>query len=97
MSHFQGSTLMALLGMRYVSEEEDKMRRQNAKMFPLSQLQDRMCVHASREKEKSAERVRTCSSNYEGSTDSIPQCQVYRGTRKPTRPDGVVVEDVWPP
>lgn len=36
---------LVALGLRYVSEEEDQMRWQNAQVLALSQLQDRLCIH----------------------------------------------------
>lgn len=38
-------------------EEEDKVRRENAKMFALHQLQDGLCVYSSGKEAESSERV----------------------------------------
>lgn len=43
--------------MRYVPEEEDQMRWQDALMHPLPKLQDRVCLHTSREETEPAEGV----------------------------------------
>lgn len=44
--------------MRYVPKEEDQMRRKNAQVLPLHQLQDGMHFHTSREEAESTQRVR---------------------------------------
>lgn len=49
---------LVALGLRYVSEEEDQMRWQNAQVLALSQLQDRLCIHPGRKETESAKRVR---------------------------------------
>jgi hypothetical protein len=53
-----GSALLTDAGMRYVPEEEDQMRRQDARLYPLPELQDGMYIHTGREKEATSERVR---------------------------------------
>lgn len=48
--------------MRYVPQEEDQVRWQDARMYTLPELQNRMHIHASREEEAAAEGVSThCS------------------------------------
>ena len=46
-----------MLGLRYVPEEKDKMRWEDASVLALSQLQDRMYIYAGGEEEESPERV----------------------------------------
>lgn len=48
---------MHSLGMRYVSEKEDKMRWEDARVLTLYQLQDGMHIHAGGEETKSSQRV----------------------------------------
>jgi hypothetical protein len=43
--------------MRYVPEEEDQVRRQDALVHPLPKLQDGMHLYAGRKEEAAAERV----------------------------------------
>lgn len=45
------------LGMRHVPKEEDKVRRQDAGLFALHQLQDRMQLHPCREEARPSKRV----------------------------------------
>lgn len=52
--------LIAHAGLRYVPEEKDQMRRQDAEMLTLPKLQNRMCFHSSREEEESSQRVLLC-------------------------------------
>lgn len=53
--------------MRYVPEEEDQMRRQDALVHTLPELQDRMHLHTGREEKAAAERVgRSDVSDYLG-------------------------------
>lgn len=47
------------LGLRHVSQEEDQMRRQAALMHALHQLQDRLCLYASRKEAQSSKGVRS--------------------------------------
>jgi hypothetical protein len=43
--------------MRHVSQEEDKMRREDAGLHPLPELQDGMYIYTGGEEEKSTKRV----------------------------------------
>lgn len=45
------------LGLRHVPEEEDQMRWQDASLYALHQLQDRVQLHARREEACSSKRV----------------------------------------
>lgn len=45
-------------GLRHVPEEEDQVRRQDAQVFALYQLQNRLCIHTSGKEAESAKRVR---------------------------------------
>lgn len=44
-------------GLRHVPEEEDQVRRQDAQVFALYQLQDRLRLHTSGKETESAKRV----------------------------------------
>jgi ribosomal protein L29 len=50
-------TVVMTIGMRHVSQEEDQVRRENAQVLTLHQLQDRVCFHTGGEETKSAQRV----------------------------------------
>jgi hypothetical protein len=47
--------------MRYVSEEEDKVRWQDAGMYALLELQDGVCIYSGRKETKSSKGVRSAS------------------------------------
>jgi len=49
--------LTAKAGLRHVPQEEDQVRRQDAFLHALHQLQNRMCLYASREEADASERV----------------------------------------
>jgi hypothetical protein len=53
-----GCAVLTGTGMRHVSQEEDQVRRQDARLHPLPQLQDGMHLHTGREEEAASERVR---------------------------------------
>lgn len=44
-------------GLRHVPEEEDQVRRQDAQVFALYQLQDRLRIHTSGKETESTKRV----------------------------------------
>lgn len=50
-------TISAATGLRYVQEKEDQVRREDAVVHPLHQLQDGMRLHTGREEEESTQRV----------------------------------------
>lgn len=58
--------MLTRTGVRHVSQEEDQMRWQNARMHTLPELQDGMHFHAGREEAAATEGV-----------GSSPQLQVW--------------------
>jgi hypothetical protein len=54
---FRGRITDSFQGVRYVPEEENKVRWQDAGLLTLPELQDGMYLHPGREEEKSSKRV----------------------------------------
>lgn len=46
-----------MTGLRHVPEEEDQVRRQDAQVFALHQLQDGLCLYTGRKEAESPQRV----------------------------------------
>lgn len=51
-------SMLTVPGMRHVSQEENQMRRQDALLHPLYQLQDRVYLHPGRKEAPTTKRVR---------------------------------------